>query len=48
MTHGFIKVATATPSIKVADCKYNADRILSLVRRAHEEGVHLLVLDIAF
>ena len=44
MTHGFIKVATATPSIKVADCKYNADRILSLVRRAHEEGVHLLVL----
>lgn len=44
MTHGFIKVATATPSVKVADCKHNADRILSLVRRAHEEGVHLLVL----
>ena len=44
MTHGFIKVATATPSIKVADCKHNADKILSLVRRAHEEGVHLLVL----
>ena len=44
MTHGFIKVATATPSIKVADCRHNADKILSLVRRAHEEGVHLLVL----
>ena len=44
MTHGFIKVGSATPSIKVADCRYNADKILSLVRRAHEEGVHLLVL----
>lgn len=44
MRHGFIKVAAATPSIKVADCAYNADRILSLVNEAHEEGVHLLVL----
>ena len=44
MRHGFIKVAAATPSIKVADCAYNADRILSLVKEAHEEGVHLLVL----
>ena len=44
MTHGFIKTATASPSVKVADCRYNADRILTLVRKAHEEGVHLLVL----
>ncbi|MCQ2411442.1 MAG: NAD(+) synthase [Sphaerochaetaceae bacterium] len=44
MRHGFIKTATATPSIRVADCKYNADQILTLVRRAHEEGIHLLVL----
>ena len=44
MRHGFIKVAVATPSIKVADCNYNAEKILSLVRKAHEEGVHLLVL----
>lgn len=44
MRHGFIKVAAATPSITVADCAYNADRILSLVKEAHEEGVHLLVL----
>lgn len=44
MRHGFIKTATATPSIRVADCRYNADRILSLISRAHEEGVHLLVL----
>ena len=44
MRHGFIKTATATPAIRVADCNYNADKILSLIRRAHDEGVHLLVL----
>lgn len=44
MRHGFIKVAAATPSIRVADCAYNAQKILSLVKKAHEEGVHLLVL----
>ena len=44
MRHGFIKTATATPAIRVADCRYNADKILALIRRAHDEGVHLLVL----
>ena len=44
MIHGFIKTATATPSIRVADCAYNAEKILALIKRAHEEGVHLLVL----
>ncbi len=27
MKHGFIRITAATPSIKVADCAYNADRI---------------------
>ena len=44
MRHGFIKTATASPSIRVADCRYNCEKILSIVRKAHEEGVHLLVL----
>lgn len=44
MRHGFIKVACATPSVKVADCKFNTDRIISLIENAKEEGVHLLVL----
>ncbi len=43
MRHGFIKVACATPWIKVADCRNNAEQIISLVKKAHEEGVHLLV-----
>ncbi len=31
MKHGFVRVAAATPSIKTADCSYNAERICSLV-----------------
>lgn len=44
MRHGFIKVAAATPSTRVADCQYNSERILDLISKASEEGVHLLVL----
>ena len=28
MRHGFISVASATPKIKLADCEYNAERIM--------------------
>lgn len=44
MKHGFIKVAAATPSIKVADCANNSTNIINLINSAKEEGVHLLVL----
>ncbi|MCR5760765.1 MAG: NAD(+) synthase [Sphaerochaetaceae bacterium] len=44
MKHGFVKVAAATPSVKLADCSYNSTRILDLVSKASECGVHLLVL----
>jgi len=39
-----IKVAAATPKIQVADCDYNADRILELMSRARDNGVQLLCL----
>ena len=32
MKDGFIKVAAATPSIRVADCRYNAEQIFTLMR----------------
>mgnify|MGYP000186301725 CR=1 FL=1 len=32
MKDGFIKVAAATPEIKVADCKHNAKQIISLAK----------------
>jgi len=44
MRHGFIKCAAGTPEIKVADCPYNAERIIELMKRAAKEEVRLLVL----
>ena len=42
MNDGFIKTACATPALKVADCKYNADRIIELIKEAHSKGVKLV------
>ncbi len=44
MKDGFIKVATGTPRIQVADCRGNAEQIFGLMRQADARGVHLLVL----
>ena len=43
MKDGFIRVAAATPDIKVADCDYNADRIIELIRQADEEDASIVV-----
>jgi len=42
-THGFLRVAAASPELRVADCPFNADRTLALMARAEKEGVNLLV-----
>jgi NAD+ synthase (glutamine-hydrolysing) len=36
---GFLRIAAAVPRLKVADCFYNAARILELLTRAEEQGV---------
>lgn len=41
--HGFLRVAAATPTLRVADCAYNARRILGLMERAQAEGVAVVV-----
>jgi NAD+ synthase (glutamine-hydrolysing) len=41
--HGFLRVASAVPTLRVADCDTNAERILGLMARAQEEGVAVLV-----
>jgi predicted amidohydrolase len=41
--HGFLRVAAATPTLRVADCASNAARILSLMERSQAEGVALVV-----
>ncbi len=43
LPHGFLRVAAASPVLRVADCAFNAERILSLMRRAESEGVAVLV-----
>ena len=43
MVDGFIKVAAATPKIRVADCEYNADACIALMNEAREKGVNILV-----
>ena len=42
MKDGFIKIACATPDVKVADCRYNADRIIELITEAHCKGVKII------
>lgn len=43
MKDGFLKVAAATPRIRVADCAYNTTRVEELVVEAGEQGVSLCV-----
>ena len=40
---GFIRVAAASPRVKVADIQYNTSEIIALIDRAYEDGVSLLV-----
>ncbi len=39
---GFIKVASAIPVVKIADCKYNATQILSLIKKAESNHVQII------
>ena len=44
MRDGFIRVACATPSIRVADCIFNAQAIAQLMESAAEKEARILVL----
>ncbi len=44
MRDGFVKVAAGTPKIRVADCRYNAEQIFTLMRQADQQGVKVLAL----
>lgn len=43
MNQGFVKVAAATPDIKVADCEFNRRKMEELVDRAAKKGVKIIV-----
>ena len=41
--HGFLRVAAATPELRLADPKFNAERTLDLLREAEDLGVDVVV-----
>ena len=43
MKDGFIKVAAATPKIKVADPAYNTEEILKIINETEKKGASILV-----
>lgn len=42
MNYGFIKVAVAIPQVKVADCTFNANQIIDMVKDAASKQVQLI------
>ena len=44
MRDGFICIAAGTPKIRVADCRYNAEQIFTMMREADKQGVKILAL----
>ncbi len=42
MQDGWIKIAAATPEIRVADCQWNRQRIAELMRQAAKDGIKVL------
>lgn len=43
MKYGFIKVASAVPSVKVADCVYNTKEMETMIAQAEGRGVEIIV-----
>ena len=43
MKNGFVKVAAASPVIRVADADYNAEQVIACLREADKQGVKVLV-----
>ncbi|SFR56527.1 NAD(+) synthase [Anaeromicropila populeti] len=43
MYNGYVKVCAATPKIKVADPRYNANQIMELVKKNSEAGAKIIV-----
>ena len=44
MRDGFVKIAAGTPEVRVADCVYNGEQCIRLIREAQAQGVKVLCL----
>ena len=40
--NGYIRVASAVPTIKIADCHYNADKITQMILKAEKNEVEII------
>ncbi len=43
MSYGFVRVAAAVPRLRVADCIYNAENIMKLIKKSIDEGAQFVV-----
>lgn len=43
MNYGFVRVAAAIPRIKVADCSFNAENIINLIKKAESQDIQFIV-----
>ena len=43
MNHGFIRVATAVPELRVADCQFNSSKIFELIEQAEQESTEIVL-----
>lgn len=43
LKYGFVKVAAATPKIRVADCEFNANQIIAQIKETQQNGASLVV-----
>lgn len=41
--YGFVKVAAASPDLRVADCEYNTQRIINIINEVEKEKVSVIV-----
>ncbi|UQZ32630.1 NAD(+) synthase [Paenibacillus sp. PK3_47] len=44
LNHGFARVAAASPELRVADCHYNVQQIIGVIKQADKQQVEYLVL----
>ena len=41
--YGYMKVAAAVPEVRIADCQSNAERIVTMMEKASDRGVEVVV-----
>ncbi len=41
--YGYMKVAAAVPEVRIADCRFNAERIVTMMEKASDRGVEVVV-----